>query len=333
MLDKPYKEMTDEEKEAFLQAKVDSMSEEERDGRTNAQLKELYRAYAENPDKAREDAIARGADEENTVWAVQHAKDDAKDAFRTAEQRKRNQNISGWDRAAEVLSFGAHDPDRIADAVGLAETKARLARDKISSKLNNSVWDQPTTQQQALNTLKQDYNQGVAGGQAQLAQQLMEQAQGKGQSIAEMQLRAGADDNLRNALSMQGAARGAGSQGAQRLAALQQSSIGNKLNQDAGILRLQEQRGAQAQLAGLYGQMGQQNIQNLGLQSNISEADRAAQIDRERVLMGLRQNEAATQELRYQEERGASEEAKKTALEAIKTGTQAVGTAITYGAM
>lgn len=313
--------------------KAAATPEEQRDGRSLAELAEIYRKQAENRQQVKDALDAAGASDDAKRTMLENQEMLDRQQLYTKEQREQYNNVGGGDKALQVLTFGAHDPYKNAEVKGLAETKARQAREKVSSGLNKSVWDQPTTQQQALATLKQDYNQGVAGGQAQLAQQLMEQAQGKGQSIAEMQLRAGADDNLRNALSMQGAARGAGSQGAQRLAALQQSSIGNKLNQDAGILRLQEQRGAQAQLAGLYGQMGQQNMQNLGLSSNISEADRAAQIDRERMLMGLRQNEAALQELRYQEARGASEEAKKVALDAVKTGAQAAGSAITYGAM
>lgn len=244
----------------------------------------------------------------------------------TPEQANRVRNVGGGDKFLSILSGGLHDPYKNAMVVGAAETRAAQAQRKVTSGLNQSVWDAPTSQQRIIEALTQSYNPGVASGQGQLAAMLMEQAQGKGDSIAQRQLRAGADQNLQNSLAMQGAARGASAQGAQRLAQLQHAQVGNQLNQDAGIMRLQEQRSAQGQLAGLYGQMGNQNAQNLGLQSNLSEANRQAAIDRERILSGLRQQEALTAEARYQEARGDSKAATDMMLKGAEVGARALGT-------
>lgn len=227
-------------------------------------------------------------------------------------------NMGAGDQFLNALTFGGHGRARVAE--GRAKDEAAAKQKAILQSVNTNVWDAPTQQQQLLEAMASNYNQGVASGQAQLSRMLMNQAQGKGPSIAQMQLRAGADDNLRNSLAMQGAARGAGAQGAQRLAALQQSSIGNQMNQNAALLRLQEQRGAQAQLAGLYGQMGSQNVANAGLQNQIMSGAQDRQIDRERFLAGLRMGDANWARSVYGDAREDARQAKQDAMGVLKAG-------------
>lgn len=151
------------------------------------------------------------------------------------------------------------------------------------------AWDMPTQLQDTLDALKGGYNKGVTEGQAQLSQMLMDQAQGKGDSIAQRQLQAGSEENMRNAAALMASQRGVQSQGQMRNIMEQRSQIGNRLNQDAGLLRLQEQAAARQQLGGLYGQMGSQNTANLGLQAGIGAGVGGANIDRAKFLEGVRQ--------------------------------------------
>ena len=101
----------------------------------------------------------------------------------------------------------------------------------------------------------------VRGQQAQLSQMLMDQAQGRGPSIAQEQLRQGTDRNMAQAMAM-GAAQGAGSRGAGTLRQIanQRAGIGQQMAGDASMLRLQEQMAARGMLGQQLGGMRGQDI-------------------------------------------------------------------------
>lgn len=118
---------------------------------------------------------------------------------------------------------------------------------------------------------------GVQGNQGALAQALMAQSQGQGPNPAQMLMKQSQDRANQQGAGMLASARGVNPALAARLAA-QQSAQGNQMaTQNAGILGAQQQLSAQNQLGGLYGQMGQQALnQNQIAQSALSGQNQAA---------------------------------------------------------
>jgi len=94
-----------------------------------------------------------------------------------------------------------------------------------------------------------------------LVSQLQQQASGQGPSLADMQLRQGADRNLANAIAMQASQRGGMAGGlAMRNIAQQRADIGQNLAAQSGMQRLQEQQQAQQMLGGISGGARGQDI-------------------------------------------------------------------------
>lgn len=103
------------------------------------------------------------------------------------------------------------------------------------------------------------YNENMQN-QGQLAQQLQAQMRGEGPSLAQSQLSNATNQNIQQASGMAASQKGISPALAARMAAQSATYSGQQAaNQSAGI-KAQEQMGAQQQLGGLYGQMGQQNL-------------------------------------------------------------------------
>lgn len=114
-----------------------------------------------------------------------------------------------------------------------------------------------------------DQNQ-ARGMQMGLLQQLQDQAAGKGNSLAQMQLQKGTDQNMMQAMALGQSQRGAGAAGMAKGIAQQQATIGQGMANDSAMLRLQEQMQAQNMLGQQLGQTrGQdQGWAGMGLQNN-----------------------------------------------------------------
>lgn len=96
-------------------------------------------------------------------------------------------------------------------------------------------------------------------GQMTLAQQLAEQAAGRGPSLAEGQLKLASDRNIKQQMAV-AAAQGGNPAMAQRGAALGQAQAARQLGADTAQARIQEQIAARQQLAGVLGQGRDQDI-------------------------------------------------------------------------
>src|SRR6185295_2803927 len=101
----------------------------------------------------------------------------------------------------------------------------------------------------------------AAGGQADLAQQLLAQANGQGPSLAQLQLQQASDQNIKNAAGMIAGTKGINPAQAARQVALAQQAQGQNLANQSGQLRLQEQVQKQQMLGAL---LGQQRAQDMG---------------------------------------------------------------------
>lgn len=107
-------------------------------------------------------------------------------------------------------------------------------------------------------------NANTAQMQAALIQQLQDQAAGKGPSLAQMQLQAGGDRAMKQAMALGQGQRGAGAGAAYKSILGQQANIGQGLANDSAMLRLQEQMAAR-------GALGQQLNTQAGLEQNNSQ--------------------------------------------------------------
>lgn len=97
------------------------------------------------------------------------------------------------------------------------------------------------------------------GAQGGLADTLLTQANGGGTSAADLQLKAGADQNLANQLAALGSQRGSTNAAlAQRTLADQAAASGATLNQQMGIQRAQETQAAQQAAGGVLSAQGSQ---------------------------------------------------------------------------
>ncbi len=151
--------------------------------------------------------------------------------------------------------------------------------------------------QGAVNRGDSNSNQ-TRGMQMSLIQQLQDQANGTGPSLAQMQLQRGTDQNLANAMALGQSQRGAGQAGMLKGIQSQQAQIGQGMAGDAAMLRLNEQlqarnqlgqqvsavRGADDQNAQFYA--GQQNsTANANAQRQADAARAQAQLELERQKM------------------------------------------------
>jgi hypothetical protein len=98
------------------------------------------------------------------------------------------------------------------------------------------------------------------GQQQQLIQMLMDQANGKGPSIAQDMLKQASDRNMQQTAAMMASQRGAGAQAGAYNAAVQGGNAGQQLASDSSMLRLQEQLQARGMLGNVLGQTRGQDI-------------------------------------------------------------------------
>jgi hypothetical protein len=153
--------------------------------------------------------------------------------------------------------------------------------------LNLNQFDYNEAMKKAQEAALGSINQGNAAGQNQatLNQQLMDQANGVGPSLAQLQLQQASDDNIKNQAGLIASQRGMNPANAARAIALSGANQGQQLANQSAQLRLQEQlqkqqllaqglasqrgqdigqQGANASLFGLTGQLNQgQNAQNM----------------------------------------------------------------------
>jgi len=124
-----------------------------------------------------------------------------------------------------------------------------------------------------------------------LAQQLQQQANGTGPSLAQMQLQQATDQSLNNSLAAIRANGGPNGALNARTAALAGSQQLGAMGQNSAILRLQEQQQAQQALAGLANQGRQLDLGTETLRNTTGLANQSQKID----LLGTRRNIAEGQ--------------------------------------
>lgn len=123
--------------------------------------------------------------------------------------------------------------------------------------------------------------------QMSLIQQLQDQANGVGPSLAQMQLQKGSEQNMANAMALGQSQRGAGQAGMLKGIQGQQAGIAQGMAGDAAMLRLQEQMGARNQLGQSLGQVrgADESMINSNAQRQADAAKQQATLDLEREKM------------------------------------------------
>lgn len=128
----------------------------------------------------------------------------------------------------------------------------------------NSTFNQaPITDQSNLTgNINQSYGQtqGNLGNENALAQQLLAQSQGQGPNPAQAMLNQATQQNIQSAAGTVASQKGINPALAARLAGEQAGQINQQAAGQAATMGAQQQLGAQSQLGGLYGTMGQQGL-------------------------------------------------------------------------
>lgn len=204
---------------------------------------------------------------------------------------------------APKVGLGKYDSGAV-DTSGATDLQNKAALGAMAAQSRSPVsqplsWNGVAGQQ--LNT--NNYNQD-RGGQLALAQQLQNQANGVGPSLAQNQLQAGNEANIKAAMAL-GASQN-GLNAGQNIRQIQDATANSNLQtaQQAANLRLQEQQGAQQQLGSvLSGVSGQDigvanNNSNLAQQANIQNSLGALQAQSTtgaQALQQQQQNDALVQ--------------------------------------
>jgi hypothetical protein len=149
--------------------------------------------------------------------------------------------------------------------------------------------------QQAATAGQQAYGMGRAA-QQDVYGMLQSNAAGRGPSVAQQQLQAGAQSNLVNQMGMAAQARGGSLASQQRAAQGMGSAAAMGLNRDAGMMRAQEMQAAQAALTGQANTMAGMDLQQMlaaqqalqgvtgqmyGTEAQIAEANRQAAMEQQ----------------------------------------------------
>ncbi len=108
---------------------------------------------------------------------------------------------------------------------------------------------------------QQNFNQNISN-QSNLANMLNQRAQGNGPSPAQLQLQQAQQQNVQQQAGLMASQRGLNPALAARMAAQNAANTGQQMAGQSAIMGANEQINAQNQLAGLYGQMGQQQLGN-----------------------------------------------------------------------
>lgn len=146
-------------------------------------------------------------------------------------------------------------------------TPQGYAVNQNAANIDNYVGDRGTLYNAGVNAarrqapvLDQTQSNQWRGQQMTLAQQLADQANGVGPSIAQDQLRRATDRNLAQAMALGQSMQGASAGGALRGIQNQQAGIAQQSAMDSGLLRSQEQMAARQQLGQLLSGARQQDI-------------------------------------------------------------------------
>jgi hypothetical protein len=158
-------------------------------------------------------------------------------------------------------------------------------------------WKDLTSGDRSSGLIDADPQAGIRAQQDSLAAMLRRQAEGRGVSVAQEQLRAGLDQNRAGAASIAVSQQGMSPAMAARVAADAQARSGAAYNRDAGVLRAQEIRAAQQSLGGLLSGMRQQDIGLATSQARLSLEDQRMkdQLAAQYMAAGMGANEANRQ--------------------------------------
>lgn len=114
------------------------------------------------------------------------------------------------------------------------------------------------------------------GNQNALASQLLQQSQGQGPNLADLQLKAATDRQMQQQAGAVASQKGISPALAQRQIAEQGAQAQQQAAQASGQMRAQQQLASQGQLGGLYGQIGGQQLQNQGILQGAQQAQNGA---------------------------------------------------------
>jgi hypothetical protein len=175
---------------------------------------------------------------------------------------------------------------------------AQVYRDQAAQQ-QQMVQGRPTPMVQGaqLNTTRADE---ARGGQQQLAADLLAASRGQGPSVAQEQLRQGAEKNLAGAVALTNSTRGMGGAAAAGQLQAARAQVGQQMASDAALLRAQEVTQARGQLGGVLGDVRQADLatasqqaqleQQAGLanqQASLEDQARKDQLTREYIAMGF----------------------------------------------
>ncbi len=178
------------------------------------------------------------------------------------------------------------------------------------------------------------------GNMMQLGQTLQNRIAGNAPSVAEMQMRQGLDATIAAQRAQAASARGLSPGMAQRLAAQGIAGAQQATNQQAAILRAQEQQQAEGAYAGLMGNVRQGDLGAAGMQQQVNLANQATEMQnrqqmdemmRNMISQGMSAEQARTQaqiemeKLKAQQQQTAATLAQKTSDANAKRAQEAKG--------
>ncbi len=207
-----------------------------------------------------------------------------------------SKSLSGQHQSGQGTGFG----NAVADA-------SRFTQDRWGDIMGTRNPNDIRVGQQGQNAMNRgDHAAGQTRNmQMSLIQQLQDQANGVGPSLAQMQLQKGTDQNLSNAMALGQSQRGAGAAGMMKGIQTQQAGIAQGMAGDSAMLRLQEQMAARNQLGQSLGQVrgsddqnaqfyaGQQNTtanSNAQRQADAAKQQATLDLEREKMLNEQRKN-------------------------------------------
>lgn len=178
------------------------------------------------------------------------------------------ENLTGTSEKPGILGLGERKPGAVqqidpgaAQINGYDQWRAQLAAQAQAAQGRQGP------------TLDTGPQSAVRAQQDELSRMLMDQAMGKGPSIADMQLRQASDRNMQQAMSL-GAAQAGGTRGAGAMRQIgnQRAQIGQQQAMDSGMLRAQEMMAGRGLASQHFGGMRGQDIGLASEQARIALA-------------------------------------------------------------
>ncbi len=237
-----------------------------------------------------------------------------------ARRNAESQEATVGGTGGSIYSTTGHGPMGVAfdvnlrDPGGYNDANAQANRDAIAGR-SAAIGAMPNRQMQASTATGVDPSVTFRNQQLQLGNMLMQQANGRGPSVAGSQLQQSTEMNLQAALAQAASARGGNLGAAQYGLGNARANITQQAAQGLAQARIQEQMGARAQLGQVLDQgrgndittagMAQQNNQfNAGQQQSASGANLNAGIQQDQfrqqklnelLAMGLSYDQASAQ--------------------------------------